>query len=196
MVTRFIFIDDAFVVNLRNIAIQIIIIVGHFSGTLVCQIRQVPLYYQRHVYMSVITWSTRSIIMINSGGVKVFFHSQQVDIAGGKDDNFEILWDHIVFVGCHKTRVSECTISTVTTFCSDISNTHLWGRASWSYGSWIYNYLCNAALDEVYSMHTYTFFVSTDSFTELTKYTSCHMFYLQFAFKNRAICEIFKTKDF
>ena len=31
MVTRFIFIDDAFVVNLRNIAIQIIIIVGKLS---------------------------------------------------------------------------------------------------------------------------------------------------------------------
>ena len=36
------------------------------------------LHGQREVY-----------IMINSGGVKVFFHSQQVDIAGGKDDNFK-----------------------------------------------------------------------------------------------------------
>jgi hypothetical protein len=36
------------------------------------------LHGQREVY-----------IMINSGGVKGFFHSQQVDIAGGKDDNFK-----------------------------------------------------------------------------------------------------------
>lgn len=45
----------------------------HFPGTLVCRVRQVPLYYQTCLNVFVIKWSTRSIYNDKLGRSKRFF---------------------------------------------------------------------------------------------------------------------------